>query len=116
MTVAVVLGVTREVLESLTLDMDSLGIVLMIYASFPLFAFLLLWPGNKSRTECWALMIGGLLVFGCAVYSWTMVVVVDAGAMPALIMVWYGMLQTAVVAGLFIVLALIRSRHQWQAG
>jgi len=114
MAAAVVLGVTREVLSSLALDMDSLWIVLMIYASFPLFAFLLLWPGIKSRAECWALIIGGLLIFGCAVYSWTLVAVAGAGAIPALVMVWYGMLQTVVVAGLFILLALIRIRRQRQ--
>ena len=75
MAIAVVLGVTREVLVSLALDLDSLWIILMIYGSYPLFMLLLLWPGNKSRVECWALIIGGLLIFGCAVYSWTLVAV-----------------------------------------
>jgi hypothetical protein len=115
MIIAVILGVSQGVLASLTMDLDSLRILLMIYASYPLFILLLLWPGNKSRVECWLLGTGGLLILGCSVYSWTLVAVADPGAIPALVMVWYGMLQTAVVAGLFIILAMTRLWHYRQA-
>ncbi len=114
MVIAVVLGVSRGVLASLTTDLDSLRILLMIYGSYPLYMLLLLWSGRKSRVECRLLITGGLLILGCAVYSWILVFVADPGAIPALVMVWYGMLQTAVVAVLFILLALTRSWHYRQ--
>ena len=108
MITTLVLGMSRGVLAGLKADPDSLRILLMIYGSYPLFMLLQLWTGRKSRAECWLLIAGWVLIAGCAVYSWALVVLAAPGAMPALVMVWYGMLQTVVVAGLFILLALIR--------
>jgi len=111
MLVTLVLGMSQGVLTGLKADPDSLRILLMIYGSYPLFMLLQLWTGRKSRAECWLLIAGWVLIVGCVVYSWALVVLADPGAIPALVMVWYGMLQTAVVAGLFILLALIRLWH-----
>lgn len=111
MFITLVLGISEGVLKGLKADSDSLRILLMIYGSYPLFMLLQLWTGRKRRVECWLLTAGWVLIAGCALYSWALVVIADHGAIPALIMVWYGMLQTVVVAGLFILLALIRLWH-----
>ena len=111
MLVTLVLGMSQDVLAGLKADPDSVRILLMIYGSYPLFMLLQLWTGRKSRAECWLLIAGWVLIVGLAVYSWALVVLAGPGAIPALVMVWYGMLQTAAVAGLFILLALIRLWH-----
>jgi len=115
MLIAVVLGVHKAVLSSLSMDLDSLWILLMIYGSYPLYVLLILWPKQKSRLECWVLMLGWLPFVAVVAYSWRMVYEAESAAMPALVMVWYGMLQSVVVAGLFILLALIRMWRYRQA-
>ena len=111
LVITLVLGVISGVLTDLTAELDSLIILLMIYASYPLFIMLLLWPGKRNRFECWPLVTGGLLILGVAVYSWSLVVAAGPGAMPALAMALYGMVQILVVTILFILLALIRVFH-----
>lgn len=108
MLVAVILGVNKAVLSELGVNLNSLWIVLMIYGSYPLYMLLMLWPKQKSRLECWLLMLGWLPFIAVVIYSWRMVYEADSAAMPALVMIWYGMLQTVVVTVLFILLALIR--------
>ena len=111
MLIVLALGMSHGMLAGLKADLDSLRILLMIYGSYPLFMLLQLWTGRKNRVECGLMITGWLLIVGCAVYSWGLVVLAGPGAIPALVMVWYGLLQTLVVAGLFVLLALIRLWH-----
>ena len=111
MLIVLALGVSHGTLAGLKTDMDSLLILLMIYGSYPSFILLQLWTGYKNRVECGLVIAGWLLIVCCAVYSWALVVLAGPGAVPALVMVWYGLLQTVVVAGLFVLLALIRLWH-----
>lgn len=113
MIIVVVLGVTKGVLSSLVVNLDSLWVLLMLYGGYPLYLLLLLWPKQKSRAECWVLMLGWVPFIGIMVFGWRMVLEAEAGAVPALVMIWYGLAQLVVVAILFILLALIR---MWQSG
>jgi len=115
MAIAVTLGINKGVLSNLVMDLDSLWILLMIYAAYPLYMLLLLWPRQKSKLECWILMLGWIPFIGIMVFAWRMVFEAESGAIPALVMVWHGMAQSAVVAVLLVLLALIRMWHFRQA-